>query len=170
MTFSVLCWCCSAGAKQFPEDPCHCEDFGAECCYQSPHPGSKRSRRPAFPAVEGCRPEGRSSKNGVEKLVTRVKKKFERRKRMNTTTCCEDISLRLRRRKGESASAWATRSYECYQRSRQALARVQGVTEPEVTKKKSGAGESWRRQATQSEPQANLNEGDTPPEARPRAH
>ena len=86
MTLSVLCWCCSVGAKQFPEDPCHCEDFGAECCYQSPHPGSKRLRRPAFPAVEGCRPGGRSSKNGVEKLMTRVTKKVERKKRMIRTT------------------------------------------------------------------------------------
>ena len=144
MTFSVLCWCCSAGAKQFPEDTCHCEGFGAECCYQSPHPGSKRLRRPAFPAVEGCKPGWLGSKNGVEKLVTQVTKKFKRRKRMNKATCCEDISLRLRRRKGESASAWATRRYKRYQRLREKLKRVQGVTGPGVTTEKSyGRPWSW---------------------------
>ena len=41
MGLSVLCWSCSAGAKGLPEDPCVCEDFGAECCRKNPKPGSR---------------------------------------------------------------------------------------------------------------------------------
>ena len=63
----------------------------------------------------------------------------------------EDFFFRLRRRKGESAGSWSIRSYECYQKLRRALARVQGVMEPEVTKKKyKGRSWSWGKWSTPS--------------------
>ena len=32
MVHTWLCWSCSAGMKDLPEDPCRCGDLGAECC------------------------------------------------------------------------------------------------------------------------------------------
>ena len=150
---------------------------------------------PAFQSVEGCKPGWLSSKNGAEKLLRRLQKKLARPKVPDMAVYLEDFFFRLRRRKGESAGAWSIRSYECYQRLRRALARVQGVTEPEVTTKKyhgrpwswasnwsttawswigepstSWTGQTWDRQATPSEPEAlgSVGGGDQVPEAWPR--
>ena len=86
----------------------------------------QRLRGPAFQAVEGCKPGWLSDKNGAEKLLKRLQKKLARPKVPDMAVYLEDFFFRLRRRKGESAGAWAVRSYECYQQLRRALARVQG--------------------------------------------
>ena len=92
----------------------------------------QRLRGPAFQAVEGCKPGWLSDKNGAEKLLKRLQKKLARPKVPDMAVYLEDFFFRLRRRKGEAAGAWAVRSYECYQRLRRALARVQGKAEPET--------------------------------------
>ena len=151
---------------------------------------------PAFQAVEGCKPGWLSSKDGAEKLLKRLQKKLARPKVPDMAVYLEDFFFSLRHRKGEPAGAWSIRSYECYQRLRRALARVQGVAEPEVTTTKpygkswswasnwsttawswtggpssSWTGEPWGRQTTPSEAEApgSVGEGDQViPEAWPR--
>ena len=73
----------------------------------------QRLRGPAFQAVEGCKPGWLSDKNGAEKLLKRLQKKLARPKVPDMAVYLEDFFFRLRRRKGESAGAWAIRSYEC---------------------------------------------------------
>ena len=103
----------------------------------------QRLRGPAFQAVEGCKPGWLSDKNGAEKLLKRLQKKLARPKVPDMAVYLEDFFFRLRRRKGESAGAWAIRSYECYQRLRRALARVQGREDPEITTRKSSHSRPW---------------------------
>ena len=102
----------------------------------------QRLKGPALQAVEGCKPGWLSSTNGAEKLLNILQKKLSRPKVPDMAVYLEDFFFRLRRRKGESAGAWSIRSHECYQRLRRALARVQGVIEPEVTTTRN-TGRPW---------------------------
>ena len=79
---------------------------------------TQRLRRPAFQAVEGCKPDWQGIKHGTEKLLKRLPKKTEM---SDMAEGHENVLLRLRRRKGESASAWRNTSYERYQSPRQML-------------------------------------------------
>ena len=87
----------------------------------------QRLRRPAFQAVEGCKPEWQGIENGTEKLLMRLQKKYGT---LEMAKGQKRSLLGLRRGKGESASSWENKSYECYQRA-------QGANGPEVTTKKS---------------------------------
>ena len=111
----------------------------------------QKLKGPAFQAVEGCKSGWLSSDRGAEKLLRRLQKKLARPKVPDMAVYLEDFFFRLRRRKGESAGSWSIRSYECYQKLRRALARVQGVMEPEVTRKKyKGRSWSWGNWSTTS--------------------
>ena len=67
----------------------------------------QRLRRHAFQAVEGCKPEWQGIENGTEKLLMRLQKKLEM---SDMAEGQENVLFCLRRRKGESASAWKTKA------------------------------------------------------------
>ena len=80
----------------------------------------QRLRGSAFQAVEGCRPGWLNHKEGAEQLLAKLKRKLARPEVPDMAACVEEFFFKLRRRKGEPAGAWVTRSHECYQRLRRA--------------------------------------------------
>jgi len=79
-------------------------------------------------ATERCRGGWLSDDNGVERLLAYLREKVGRQALPDAGARLTNFFYKVRRRRGETMSAWCMRHQREYELLRKALARVDGVT------------------------------------------